>query len=176
MKEKLEHLDHSLLPPFLPKEAQILILGSFPSRESRKQGFYYANKHNRFFPVLASLFKEEVPVGTEERKIFLFTHRIALSDVIFSCDIHASSDTSIKNVVPMDIPSRLEEYPIKKVFTTGKKASDLYHLYFGIDNISLPSTSSANAARTREELVKKYSVILKYLCPPDGIEKKGFIC
>ena len=163
MKQSYEHVTHSSLPSFLPEGAKILILGSFPSKESRKQGFYYAHKNNRFFPILAALFKEKVPLTIQERKAFLAKHHIALSDVIYSCDIHASSDTSIKNVAPMDIKSILSHYPIKKVFTTGKKASELYRTYFGEDNISLPSSSSANAARRRDSLVNAYCVILEYL-------------
>ena len=163
MKQLYEHVTHSSLPSFLPEGARILILGSFPSKESRKQGFYYAHKNNRFFPVLAALFKEKVPLTIQGRKEFLTKHHIALSDVIYSCDIHASSDTSIKNVVPMDIKAILQKYPIEKVFTTGKKASELYQTYVDKDNISLPSSSSANAARKRDDLVKAYSVILEYL-------------
>ena len=163
MKQLYEHVTHSSLPSFLPGGARILILGSFPSKESRKQGFYYAHKNNRFFPVLAALFEEKVPLTIQERKEFLAKHHIALSDVIYSCDIHASSDTSIKNVVPRDIKAILQKYPIEKVFTTGKKASELYQIYFDKDNISLPSSSSANAARKRDDLVKAYSVIREYL-------------
>ena len=163
MKPSYEHVDHSMLPPFIPEGARILILGSFPSKESRKQCFYYAHKNNRFFPVLAALFKEPVPLTVEERQDFLIRHRIALSDVIYSCDIHASSDTSIRNVIPMDIPSILRKNPMRKVFTTGSKTDKLFKQYFGNDNIPLPSTSSANAARKRDDLITAYSILLKYL-------------
>lgn len=47
--------------------------------------------------------EEPVPGSIEEKKIFLLKHRIALWDVIASCTIEGSSDSTIKNVVPNDL-------------------------------------------------------------------------
>lgn len=163
-KKKFLHVSHDSIPPFIPENAKILILGSFPSPGSRKAGFYYAYKTNRFFKILSFLFSEEEPITTEERKSFLCRHRIALYDVIESCDIVGASDSSIRNVTASDIGKiRKGSSSIGQVFTTGIKAAELYRKYHDEDFISLPSPSAANAGMSLTELIGKYSVILSFL-------------
>ena len=91
-----EHIVHSFEPVY-DKDSEILILGTLPSVKSRENNFYYGHKQNRFWKVLATLLKEPVPETIEEKKVMLLAHRIALWDVIQSCDIKGSSDSSIKN-------------------------------------------------------------------------------
>ena len=93
------HVKHTFSPVY-NEESRILILGSFPSVKSREQQFYYGHPQNRFWKVLATLLKESVPHTIEEKKAMLLARRIALWDVIQSCDIKGSSDSSIKNVQP----------------------------------------------------------------------------
>ena len=102
-----EHIVHSFEPVY-DKASEILILGTLPSVKSRENNFYYGHKQNRFWKVLATLLKEPVPHTIEEKKAMLLAHRIALWDVIQSCDIKGSSDSSIKNVQPTDIGMILE--------------------------------------------------------------------
>ncbi len=90
-----EHIVHSFEPVY-DKASEILILGTLPSVKSRENNFYYGHKQNRFWKVLATLLKEPVPHTIEEKKAMLLAHRIALWDVIQSCDIKGSSDSSIK--------------------------------------------------------------------------------
>lgn len=155
---KNEHVIHPLNPIFDVK-SQVLILGSFPSVKSRELCFYYANPHNRFWPVLSAVFKEEIV----EREAFCHRHHIALWDVIHACTIHQSSDSSISDVEPNDIRPLLEQSQIHTIFTTGRKASDLYNHYMHYDpeHICLPSTSSANAHMKFNDLVQVYSIIRK---------------
>ena len=156
------HVTHESVPAFLPENARILILGSLPSAKSREQGFYYAHKTNRFFKVLAGVFQEEEPKTVAERKTFLTRHHIALYDVIEECDIHGSSDSSIKNVIPADIPAILRRYPaIEAVYTTGTLANHLYHRYVADEVIALPSPSAANASMSLSRLIEAYQVIRK---------------
>ena len=49
------------------------------------------------------MFKEDEPETVEEKKALLIRNKIALWDVIQSCDIVGSSDSSITNVVPNDL-------------------------------------------------------------------------
>lgn len=158
---KILHVTHESVEPFIYRDSEILILGSFPSVKSRKDGFYYAFKTNRFFKVISSLFKENEPLTISEKKDFLKRHKIALYDVIFECDISGSSDSSIKNIVPTDIKEMIKETNIKKIYTTGKKAYELYHKNIGYDNIPLPSTSALNASYDLDELIEAYKIILK---------------
>ena len=158
------HLTHTL-KIFIDKESKILILGSFPSIKSREYGFYYSHPQNRFFPTLSKIFKEDCPNTIEERKEFLRRHHIALYDVIEECDISNSEDSSIRNVIPIDIEKILREYPnIKTIGITGKKASSLFDKYLldkvNIRVVYLPSTSPANAKMKIEDLITKYKAIL----------------
>ena len=157
---------HESIPPFISKDSNILILGSLPSVKSREYGFFYAHPQNRFFKIIAGVFNEEEPKTIEERKAFLSKHNIALYDVIYACDIYGSSDATIENVEPINLKELLKQYPnIKKIFTTGKKAKELYDKYLlpqvGIDAISLPSSSAANASMSLDKLIDIYRVILK---------------
>ena len=54
-----EHVVHTFGPVF-DGNSRILILGSMPSVKSREQQFYYAHPQNRFWKVLAAVFKEAV--------------------------------------------------------------------------------------------------------------------
>lgn len=153
----LVFVDHSCLLPFLEKDSKILILGSFPSVESRRQGFYYAHPTNRFFPALAKAFEEESPLTIEERKAFLSRHHIALYDVIESCLIEKSKDETITDAKPIDLSGLLKKADIQHIFTTGKKAEKLFRTFFSIPFTPLPSSSSANARMSLEELTGIYA-------------------
>lgn len=155
------------IPPVFNQNSKILILGSFPSVKSREAEFFYGHKQNRFWKVLANLLNESVPENTEEKKQLLLSNGIALWDVIKSCTITGSSDSSIKNVVPNDIEPVLQTANISQIFTNGSTAYRLYkkHIYpfTQMEAIKLPSTSPANAAFTLDKLLQEWNVILKYL-------------
>lgn len=161
-----QHLSHDSLPIFINHNSELLILGSFPSVKSREIGFYYGHKQNRFFLVLSRIFLEDEPISVENRKEFLSRHKIALYDVIYSCSIVGSSDSSIKDVVPIDIEKILKEYPnIKVIGVNGGKAKSLFDKYLlekvNVNVIYLPSTSPANAKCSLEMLRDKYQQLFK---------------
>lgn len=162
----LTHIEHDLIPPVFNEHSVVLILGTMPSPKSRERGFYYAHPQNRFWPVLAAVFGEAVPYGTEERKSFALKHGIALWDVLAQCDIEGASDAAIKNPVANDIASLLKSSGIKTVFTTGKTAARLYEklcVPCGCPKaVELPSTSPANAKMSLDTLIERYRVILEY--------------
>ena len=159
-----EHIVHSFEPVY-DKASEILILGTLPYVKSRENNFYYGHKQNRFWKVLATLLKEPVPDTIEEKKAMLLARRIALWDVIQSCDIKGSSDSSIKNVQPTDIGMILEKTNITRIYANGNKAGQLYKRYqfpvTGIEAMVLPSTSPANAAWSLERLCEAWQVILE---------------
>ena len=109
-----EHLLHTI-PPIYDDNSKILILGSFPSVKSREVSFYYGHPQNRFWRVLAAVLGCAVPSSNEEKTALLHSHNIALWDVIKSCDIVGSSDSSIKNVVPNDIGAILSSCSIRQI-------------------------------------------------------------
>ena len=157
-----QHLTHTFDPVF-DKDSRILILGSFPSVKSRENNFYYGHPQNRFWKVLARIYEVDVPQTIEEKKAFLLKYNIAVWDVIESCTIIGSSDTSIKDVVVNDFTKVLENTAIETIYVNGGKAYELYHKYAeektGIKAIKLPSTSPANAAWSFDKLCDAWKVI-----------------
>lgn len=151
-----QKLNHEFQPVF-NKNSKILILGTFPSVKSREQHFYYGHPQNRFWKVLAALTKEPVPADILQKKQLLLNHNIAVWDVIQSCEIIGSSDSSIRNVIPSDIGSLLKQAPIDAVFGNGNKACELFTKYNPAYHIHrLPSTSPANAAWSLERLINDW--------------------
>lgn len=151
------------ISPVYNKDSKILILGSFPSVKSREAQFFYGHPQNRFWKVTARVFEEDVPDTTEEKRAFLLRNKIAVWDVIQSCDIVGSSDSSITNVVVNDIEPILSGSKIKKIYVNGKKAYSLYNKYIkpviGVEAMCLPSTSPANAAWNLDRLVETWKII-----------------
>lgn len=145
--------------PFVQKDSRILILGSFPSVKSRETEFYYGHPQNRFWKVLANVVNDEVPVSVEEKKAFLIRHHIALWDAIDSCTLVGSSDASIRDQKPSDLPSLLQDSAIEKILVNGKTAERIIRKAYPdlpVPVIALPSTSPANAAWTLEKLTQQY--------------------
>ena len=68
-------------------------------------------------------------LNVEEKRAFLLDNGIALWDVIASCEIEGSSDSSIKNVVANDISCILNSADIRKIFVNGKTAEKLFRKY-----------------------------------------------
>lgn len=155
------------IAPIYDISSKILILGSFPSVKSRENNFFYHHPQNRFWKVLSSITNEDVPKSIDEKKEFLLRNHIALWDVISSCEIEGSSDSSIKNVIPNDLTSILNNCDIDIIFCNGGKAHDLYKKYcqknINIKDIKLPSTSPANARFSLDKLIDEWSVIKNYI-------------
>ena len=154
-----QHICHTFSPVY-DEHSKILILGSLPSVKSREAGFYYGHPQNRSWKVLAAVLSCPVPVSIQEKKEMLLEHRIALWDVIESCDIAGSSDSSIKNVVLADIRMILQKADIDRIYANGKKAGSLYRKYIfpktKMPVTALPSTSPANAAWSLEKLAEMW--------------------
>ncbi len=154
-------------PPLYNKDSKILILGSFPSVKSREQKFFYGHLQNRFWKVISTVLESDEPETVEEKKRFLLENGIALWDVISSCEITGSSDSSIKNVQVNDISQILDEADIRQIFVNGKTAEKYFKKYtkskINRDAVCLPSTSSANASWSVLRLVEKWEVIKMFL-------------
>ncbi|MBQ9947651.1 MAG: DNA-deoxyinosine glycosylase [Oscillospiraceae bacterium] len=153
-------------PPLFDGNSKVLILGTIPSPKSRERGFYYMHPQNRFWRMLCAVLGEEVPSDIGGRKRLCLSHGIALWDVLESCEINGASDSSIKNALPNDLSRIFTAADIRAVFTTGKKAHELYQRYFAEDphtEICLPSTSPANRTISETEMLKQYRKIAEYL-------------
>ena len=148
------------IPPLYDENSRVLILGSFPSVKSREAQFFYGHPQNRFWKVTSAVFNEPVPQTIQEKRDFLLRNRIALWDVIASCDIQGSADSTIKNVTPNDLRIILNTADIKKIFVNGKTAEKYYNKYtkdlINRPATCLPSTSPANAAWNMEKLIEAW--------------------
>ena len=151
------------IPPLFAADAETLILGSFPSVKSREAAFFYGHPQNRFWKVLPRVLGCPVPQTIDEKKALILTHRLALWDVIGSCEIEGSADSTIRSVTPNDLRIILDGSAVTRIFVNGRTAEKYYKKYtepvIGIPAVCLPSTSPANAAWSLERLTAAWMQI-----------------
>ena len=161
MTELIQH-------PFAPvycKESQILVLGTMPSPASRDNAFYYTHPRNRFWTVLSAVFTAPFPQSKEDKINLILKNKLALWDVLASCNIKGASDSSIANPQANDFSALLNQTKIDTILCTGKKAFSLYQKLClpktGIEATVLPSTSPANQRISLEALITAYTAVLR---------------
>lgn len=158
-------MEYHNIPPLYAADSKILILGSFPSVKSREGEFFYHHPQNRYWKVMASVLDCRIPETIEEKRKMILAHHIAMWDVIASCEIDGSSDSSIKQVVPNDIGRLLRETAIERIYTNGATAHKYYQKYTkemtGLEDTQLPSTSPANAAWSLSRLTETWKEKLR---------------
>ncbi len=137
--------------PVFDDNSKILILGSFPSVKSREENFYYANKQNRFWKILAEFYNSEV-TDIESKKRLCYGNNIALWDIVESCQIKGSMDTDIKNCVLVDLSVILKKTRITKILCNGTKSYELTKSCYNgtVPVLKMPSTSPANVSFNKE--------------------------
>ena len=158
----MTHVIHEI-PPVYDDRSKILILGSFPSVKSREGQFFIIISKTVSGRFLLQSLRILCLKRSRRKKSFLLRHNIAIWDVIASCDIEGSSDSSIKNAVPNDFSFILKTAPIRQIYTNGGTAYKLYHKYCekvtGFEAVKLPSTSPANASYSLERLISQWNQI-----------------
>lgn len=125
------------LEPFLPPNAKLLMLGSFPPQKKRwSMDFYYPNLNNDMWRIVGFLFFNDKDYFLNEtRKAFcrdriidfLNEKGIALFDTASSIRRlqDNASDKFLEVVQPTDIATLLRQIPLcKAIVTTGQKATD----------------------------------------------------
>ncbi|MDR1573372.1 MAG: DNA-deoxyinosine glycosylase [Clostridiales Family XIII bacterium] len=137
--------------PVYDARSRVLILGTFPSPKSRETRFYYGHPQNCFWTTLAFVLGEGEPATDPASKTaFLLKNRIAVWDVLHACEIEGASDAGIRNPVPNAFRPLLSASEIATIFTTGRKATELFNALCsaeaGMTAVCLPSTSPANRA------------------------------
>ena len=166
MTAEKTHINRNFGPVF-DENSKILILGSFPSVKSREAEFYYGHPQNRFWPLLGKILQCEFPKEKEGKIELLQIHGVALWDTIEECDIIGSSDSSISNIVPVDIMKMLNIADIREIYCNGSTSYNLFMKYLypvcGRVPIKLPSTSPANAAWNMDRLYMEWNRILAKL-------------
>lgn len=131
--------EHHPLEPFLPENARLLMLGSFPPPKRRwVMDFYYPNRNNDMWRIVGYLFFGDklhfvTPDGKGYRKAcitdFLEEKGIALFDTATVVRRLAgnASDKFLEVVEPTDIIALLRKLPhCHAVVTTGEKATETF--------------------------------------------------
>lgn len=161
--------------PVCDENSRVLILGTAPSRMSREVGFYYGHPQNRFWKMLAAVTEEDVPQTIEEKKALLIRNHIALHDVIHSCDIIGSSDSSIRNVEPAELGKILSVTGDIPILCNGGTSYKLFVKHqekrLGIQARQMPSTSPANAAWKLDMLVEAWKEALLPILKKESEDK-----
>jgi double-stranded uracil-DNA glycosylase len=162
-------------PPLARRDARVLILGSMPGAESLRQQQYYAFAHNQFWSIIEALFGVARELPYAERVAALTGKRVAVWDVLKSCERVGSLDGSIRpeSERPNDFPKFLAAHPrIRAVFFNGAKAHSAFTrhvlprlgaLAARLTLVRLPSTSPAHAGMPRAAKLAAWRQILGYL-------------
>jgi len=154
-------------PPIADEHSKILILGSVPGAKSLEMQQYYAHPQNQFWKIMFHLFDEAFSSDYQRKIELLKQNKIALWDVIESCERKGSLDTEIKNEIDNNIPQLIENHPnIKTIFCNGQKSyKNLVKILgkdFRIPSVVLPSTSPLHTIKFEEKL-ESWKVIKDYL-------------
>ncbi len=157
--------------PSIDENSQILVLGSMPGVKSLDEQQYYAHPQNRFWKLMGIICNcKNLHNQKYKAKLqVLLDNKIALWDVIQSCNRDGSLDSNIQNEKPNNIPKLLNKYKnIKIICLNGNKSFSAFKKHFPkllekYNCYKLPSTSPANARFRLEDLYKEWDNALKVL-------------
>lgn len=171
------------LKPFLPANARLLMLGSFPPQQKRWcMDFYYPNfindmwrivgqvffgDRNHFVDVAAKRFRKEMIVD------FLNERGIALYDTATSIRRlqDNASDKYLEVVEPTDVRGLLRQIPhCRAIVTTGQKATDTLCETF---DIQAPTVGSYSPFQLEERPMRLYRMPSSSRAYPLSLEKKA---
>lgn len=167
MKNQQKQNCKSFLPN-IDEKSKILILGSMPGIKSLTEQQYYAHPQNRFWKLMGMFCNDDhLPkLSYQEKLQILLKNKIALWDVIQSCNRDGSLDSNIQNELPNDVPKLLEKFPnIKIICLNGNKSYSAFKKHFPklleeYKFYKLPSTSPANARYKLDDLYDEWSKAL----------------
>lgn len=152
--------------PIVGDNPTILILGTLPSKVSLLLHEYYANKRNRFWRIISTLFDENEPTVYSDKKAMLLKHGIAVWDVARSAVRPGSLDANIMDEEMNPIDEFVRKYPtIKTIVFNGKAAAKKYKQHGGrafgsIKMLTLYSTSPANCQYSDDVIIENWKQIL----------------
>jgi double-stranded uracil-DNA glycosylase len=159
------------LSPVALADAKVLILGSMPGKLSLAQQQYYAHPRNAFWKIIAHLFGFNSDMRYADKLLALQQHKLALWDVIQSCERQGSLDSNISNasIISNDFAEFFVQHShIQHIFFNGSCAYQEYHKrvqprlaeqWQALACTRLPSTSPAMASLTFEQKLSAWSAI-----------------
>jgi double-stranded uracil-DNA glycosylase len=160
-------------PPIASANARVLILGSMPSVASLEQQQYYGHPQNVFWRIMGSLFDAGLELPYEERKRRLQKQRVAVWDVLRSCERPGSLDTAIRrdSEIANDFATFLRQHRhVHRIFFNGQKSETAFrrHALASVESLGrelkflrLPSTSPAHAGRSFAEKLRAWQAVRK---------------
>lgn len=153
-------------PPVADEKSRVLILGSMPSVRSLETGFYYGHRQNAFWKILSDVFSRPLPATIEEKKRLLLENRVALWDVIASCERDGSLDSAIRGAAVNNFEPFFKAHPlIRAVLINGGTAYSLFPAYLAGEReiLRLPSTSPAYTAPYDRKLAAWRDALERFL-------------
>ena len=154
-------------PPFLPKRAKYLLLGSFTGRGS--YDWYYGTKRNQFWQIIEQVYGLKLNSKAAQQKLFTRL-KISITDIIYQCErVEGNNlDSNLINIV-YNIPviqKIISSNKIGKIYFSSRFVEKKFRKIFpdvSIPTITLPSPSPRYAAITKAEKIKRYQALLPSL-------------
>lgn len=138
------------LAPIAPREARLLVLGSFPGAASLAARQYYAHPRNQFWPILSALWGLDLVAATYARRVSEARRRgLAVWDVYAACRREGSLDSAIDDPLPNDLAGLAARLPrLAAIAHNGGESARSMRITraLGLPVHRLPSTSPANAS------------------------------
>ncbi len=151
--------------PLADARSRVLVLGTMPGPEALRRQQYYGFPGNHFWRIMRDLLAGGRELAYPERLDLMRRNRIALWDVLESCERVGAADSSISNTTPNDVPGLLARHPgIHTIFCNGTTSARLFGKFFGASvatpMIALPSTSPAHAAMPYARKRELWSIVI----------------
>lgn len=169
--------------PFLPENARLLMLGTFPPAPHRwSMEFFYPNFINDMWRIFGLIFFEDKNYFVEEKlkafrleelKTFLNEKGIALYDTAYQVrrTKNTASDKDLEIVKESDLEGMLRQLPqCKAVCTAGQLATTVFTNHFGIRE---PKLGEAVPFNFEERVLKLYRMPSSSRAYPMKIERKA---
>lgn len=171
------------LQPFLPVNARILMLGSFPPQQKRwSMDFFYPNFQNDMWRILGWLFKADKNAFVDlahkcfkkdELTVFLRDVGIAFYDTAVAVRRLQgnASDAFLEIVEPTDIQRILDALPhCRAVAATGQKAADTLCVALGV---TMPAIGGFTMCKLGGRQFRLYRMPSSSRAYPMKLEKKS---
>ncbi|MCU4638791.1 uracil-DNA glycosylase family protein [Acinetobacter courvalinii] len=173
------------LQPFLPSNAKLLMLGSFPPPQSRwKMNFYYPNYQNDMWRIFGLIFFQDknyfldLPNKNFKQQLiqdFLTQIGVGIFDTAYQIKRLQgnASDKFLEIVTPTDLSKLLEQIPMcHTIMTTGDKATDTLMQHFPDQPIKPLIGQSVQVQHLNREL-NLYRLPSSSRAYPLALEKKA---
>ncbi len=141
------------LPPLIDDRSSVLVLGSFPSKQSLAKHEYYGNPQNHFWQIMGILFSFDPQAPYGERTTALISNSVAVWDVIAECSREGSGDDAILDATANPLLSLLRDHPnVRHIAFNGGTALRAARVFVpdlfedgNVESQRFPSTSPRHA-------------------------------